>query len=75
MEPRKEEILQWFAYDHLPEHLQTSSKVFADIVAAMLVLCPTPSAERTVAFRNVLNAKDAFVRASILDARARKELP
>jgi len=60
-----EKITKWFRYDHLPEQLQPTSKIFADTAAAMLVLCPTPSAERTDALRNLLRAKDAFVRAYI----------
>ena len=60
-----EKITRWFRYDHLPEALQPQSKIFADMAAQMLVLCPTSSAERTDALRNLLRSKDAFVRAYI----------
>lgn len=67
---RKETIIRWFNYQHLPEHMQANSKIFADLAATMLVLCPTPSAERTFALRQILVAKDAFVRACIESAEA-----
>lgn len=63
--PRPETILRWFSYDHLPEKLQPTSKVFAELTAIMLAMCPHGSAERTVAFRKLLECKDAYVRACI----------
>jgi hypothetical protein len=72
-EPRKETIVRWFSYQHLPEKMQPASKIFADMVATMLVMCPTPDAERTVAFRMLLQSKDAFVRACIVNAEAAGE--
>lgn len=61
----KETILRWFSYDHLPDHLKPTSKIFADMAAVMIAMCPTPSAERTFALRQLLISKDAFVRARI----------
>jgi hypothetical protein len=57
-------ILRWFAYDHLPAAQQDVSRHFADLVDtldALLPACP----ERTVAWRKLLEAKDAAVRASL----------
>ncbi len=70
---RPETILRWFSYDHLPADRQPTSKIFADVAAAMITMCPTPSAERTTALRNLLIAKDAFVRACIEDKETRGE--
>ncbi len=62
---RPEHILRWFSYAHLPEHIQPTSKIFADLAAVMMVMCENGSAERTVAFRKLLECKDAYVRACI----------
>lgn len=62
---------RWFNYDHLPEDKKPSSKLFADLAAAMLVMCPTNSDQRTLAMQSLLTAKDQFVRACILDREAR----
>lgn len=71
-----EHILQFFAYEHLPPHLQAISKPFGDlarlIVAAGEMPAGTPvqfplprNPERTVALRKLLEAKDAAVRAAL----------
>jgi hypothetical protein len=62
MEPT-EHIEQFFAYAHLPPHLQEVSKPFADLAQAVLTLPRNP--ERTVALRKLLEAKDAAVRAKL----------
>ena len=56
-------ITQFFAYSHLPPHLQTISKSFADLAEVISWLPRNP--ERTVAFRKLLEAKDAAVRAQL----------
>jgi len=56
-------ILKFFAYEHLPEHLQPHSRMFA-LLAQRLLMLPR-SAERTVALRKLLEAKDAGVRAAL----------
>ena len=58
-----EHIAQFFAYAHLPEHLQVVSKPFSELADAVLLLPRNP--ERTVALRKLLEAKDAAVRAAI----------
>jgi hypothetical protein len=72
-----ESILQFFAYGHLPPHLQAVSKPFCELAHAIVYGDgvvesgnPSPMAsalprnpERTVALRKLLEAKDAAVRA------------
>lgn len=72
-----EHILQFFAYEHLPAHLQAVSKPFADLARAIVgdergmpegtsTAFPLPTnPERTVALRKLLEAKDAAVRARL----------
>ncbi|TXH19725.1 MAG: hypothetical protein E6R03_00150 [Hyphomicrobiaceae bacterium] len=54
-------ILRWFTYDHLPVPLQAISKVYSD-AAFLTVVHVEKGAERTVALRKLLEAKDAAVR-------------
>jgi len=56
-------ILRYFAYDHLPENLKAISSWFATLALAVLDL--PRNAERTVALRKLLEAKDAAVRAAL----------
>lgn len=57
-------ILRYFHYSHLPPALQARSKPFCDL--ARLIIDTTPrNAERTVALRKLLEAKDAGVRAHV----------
>ncbi len=56
-------IEQFFAYAHLPAHLQEVSKPFCDLATFILTLPRNP--ERTVALRKLLEAKDAAVRARV----------
>ena len=58
----KEHILQFFAYSHLPEPLQDVSAPFGNLAASLVKTLPR-NAERTVALRKLLEAKDAAVRA------------
>jgi len=55
-------MLQFFAYQHLPEHLQAASKPFADLAQTIVDTLPN-NPERTVALRKLLEAKDCAVRA------------
>jgi hypothetical protein len=57
-----EPIMQFFAYDHLPERLQTVSRPFGELARDILDTLPR-NPERTVALRKLLEAKDAAVRA------------
>ena len=57
-------LLRYFEFAHLPEHLQEISKPFnalAHILEEMLPGGP----EKTVAFRKLLEAKDCAVRSAL----------
>jgi hypothetical protein len=63
-----EHIMQFFAYAHLPPHLQAVSKPFCDLASSIVaadgnVLALPRNPERTVALRKLLESKDAAVRA------------
>lgn len=57
-------ILRYFHYTHLPEALQAASKPFCDLARHIVETLPR-NAERTVALRKLLEAKDAGVRANV----------
>lgn len=59
-----EHIMQFFAYEHLPPHLQAISKPFGDLARQMVETLPR-NPERTVALRKLLEGKDAAVRALV----------
>lgn len=74
--PHPEHILQFFAFAHLPPHLQAVSRPFCDLAHAIVfgdnvaesgtatIGAPLPrNPERTVALRKLLESKDAAVRA------------
>lgn len=54
--------MQFFAFAHLPPHLQAVSKPFAELAEQTVATIPR-NPERTVALRKLLEAKDAAVRA------------
>jgi len=57
-------MMRWFQYEHLPDYLREVSKPFCDLAAHVVETIPG-SAERTVALRKLLEAKDAAVRAAL----------
>lgn len=57
-------ILQFFSYQHLPEHLRVVSAPFCQLAVELVHQLPR-NPERTVALRKLLEAKDAAVRAAI----------
>lgn len=57
-----EPIMQFFAWGHLPPHLQAVSKPFGELAHKVVEELPR-NPERTVALRKLLEAKDAAVRA------------
>ncbi len=59
-----EPIMQFFAYEHLPVHLQEVSKPFGETAKWIVDTLPR-NAERTVALRKLLESKDAAVRAKL----------
>ena len=75
----QEHIMQFFAYEHLPPHLQEISKPFGDLAQAMVrpagmqpdgtfltnPLALPANEQRTLALTLLLQAKDAAVRARL----------
>lgn len=57
-------ILEFFAYEHLPPHLQKVSKPIGDLARQMAADLP-PSAEVSAGLRKLLEAKDCLVRAAL----------
>lgn len=57
-------MMQFFNYDHLPNHLQKISKPFYDMAIIITTTCPS-NPERTAGLRKLLEAKDCIVRSSI----------
>lgn len=55
-------IMQFFAYAHLPPHLQEVSRPFGEMAEKVVATLPR-NPERTVALRKLLESKDAAVRA------------
>lgn len=64
MQIAEDPILHFFHYTHLPSALQTASKPFCDLAEHIVTRVPR-NAERTVALRKLLEAKDAAVRANV----------
>lgn len=60
----KNSILQFFKYEHLPEHLQEVSKPFCELANWINDNLPINS-ESVTALRKLLEAKDAAVRAKL----------
>ena len=59
----EDRMLKWFAFDHLPQHLQDVSSAFHALACDIVKLEAGP--ERTVALRKLLEAKDAAVRSVV----------
>ena len=59
-----DEILQFFAYTHLPPALQAVSGPFCELANGIVRMTPR-CAERTAALRKLLEAKDCAVRAAM----------
>lgn len=64
MNPAVAHVAQFFAYTHLPPHLQEVSRPFYEL--AMVVASGPQNPETTVAMRKLLEAKDAAVRARLV---------
>lgn len=61
---QQEPLMQFFAYAHLPEHLQIVSKPFGELAEQLVKTLPR-NPERTVALRKLLESKDCAVRAQL----------
>lgn len=57
-------ILRYFHFAHLPQQLQMTSVKFFELACFIIAVIPR-NAERTVALRKLLEAKDAAVRANV----------
>jgi hypothetical protein len=55
-------LLQFFAFEHLPDHLKPVSQQFCQLAHEMATMLP-PNPESTTALRKLLEAKDCAVRA------------
>lgn len=62
--PPANPIMQFFAYRHLPEHLQAVSRVLGETAEILDAQLPN-SAEKSAGLRKLLEAKDCFVRAAL----------
>lgn len=63
--------MRWFKHDHLPQHLQTIVKPFADLAARSVEAVPhnnESNPEIQAGLRKLLEAKDCFVRARLTGA-------
>lgn len=68
-----EPMLQWFAYEHLPQGpLRATSAHFAALAHILTDTLPR-TAERSVALRKLLESKDAAVRCAVAVARAQND--
>jgi hypothetical protein len=65
MHPSTAQLLELFAYSHLPEHLQTISKPFHDLANTMAQYQTQRGQEQTTCLRKLLEAKDCAVRMGV----------
>jgi len=61
--PNTERLLRYFAYKHLPTHLQMVSRPFCELAEEVAESLAGP--EVTVCLRKLLEAKDCAVRAAL----------
>lgn len=59
-----EQLLRYFAFDHLPAHLQDVSRPLCQLAVFMNDQLPD-GPEKTTGLRKLLEAKDCFVRAAL----------
>jgi hypothetical protein len=57
-------LMQFFAYEHLPPHLQDVSAPFSHQARELLLTLPA-NRMRTIALEKLIEAKDAAVRALV----------
>lgn len=70
MHPSVKNVLQFFEYEHLPDHLRVPAVRCEELARLMADQLPQ-NAELTVGLRKLLEAKDCFVRAVL----AKTEMP
>ena len=64
LHPAIQQILQYFTYSHLPQHLQDVSYGCCELAQQMADSLPQ-GPELTAGLRKLLEAKDCFVRAAL----------
>ena len=64
MSNEKTTILKYFAFEHLPPHLQEVSRPIGELAQKMASELP-PGPELSAGLRKLLEAKDCFVRAKL----------
>jgi len=57
-------VLKYFAYEHLPAHLQSVSRPICELARQMDLDLPN-GPEKSAGLRKLLEAKDCFVRSSL----------
>lgn len=57
-------MLKYFAYAHLPEHLQKISRPYGELAEKLAATLPA-GPETTVALRKLLESKDCAVRSAL----------
>jgi hypothetical protein len=62
--PATNQLLRWFAYEHLPEPQREISQYLSSLAVALVERLPD-GPELSTGLRKLLEAKDCFVRASI----------
>lgn len=62
--PATQQVLKYFNYEHLPDHLKEISRPLCRLAYEMAFQLPE-SPEVTVGLRKLLEAKDCFVRAKL----------
>jgi hypothetical protein len=70
--PATQEKARWFDYEHLPSDQRQVSVEFARMATTVIArLMDGP--QLTIALQHLIDAKDAAVRQSIVDAETRRE--
>ena len=62
--PSTSHVARYFAYAHLPAHLQEVSRPFQELADQMIAALPD-GPELTAGLRKLLEAKDCMVRAAL----------
>ena len=68
--PATQQIMRWFAYDHLPEGLIRDTSITCWNTACIMVDNLPDDPELVTGLRKLLEAKDAFVRTAVAAGKA-----
>lgn len=66
-----QQIYRYFAWSHLPGHIQPVSKLCGELATQMILSLPD-GPELTTGLRKLLEAKDCFVRTALYEVPMRK---